>query len=107
MDKHGSIRSFLDKAPARVRNNTGKVIVIDDVVTEKEPLPLPQPAVRVKRCEKFETLEKRLLSLKKNKVEGDWRRHEVLSVAIPWTEVIQTFEHTPSKEKVEIGHFVP
>ena len=107
MDKHGSIRSFFDKAPARVRNNTGKVIVIDDVVTEKEPLPLPQPAVRVKRCEKFETLEKRLLSLKKNKVEGDWRRHEVLSVAIPWTEVIQTFEHTPSKEKVEIGHFVP
>ena len=102
------MNNFFTKV-VRKRGGESNPVVIADSSTSSTPPATPTPEVppAAKHCKKTDSLDNRLKSLQKNKTEGNWRKHELMSVPLPWTEVIQRFEHLPSGEVVEIHHFAP
>ena len=54
-----------------------------------------------KQCGKYDPLDKRLAALKKGLTESNWRKFSKME-SLPWTEVIQTWTHTPSNIVGEI-----
>ena len=98
--KPRSIQNFF------VPRKNSSVVVIDDEPTPCNPAP-PKQDLLANRCGKYDTLEKRLNTLKRYKPEGDWRKFEKLTESFSWSEVVQMFEHVPSQRKVELWHFTP
>ena len=104
------IQNFFKPKPAEKKKATtaSNPIVISGTPSSSSNTPsAPPPPKPSSRCGKYERLEKRLKALSRYKTEGDWRKHEKLDEKIAWTEIVQTFEHLPSKRKVEIWHFCP
>ena len=98
-------RFFQKKSPTPTTPTTP--ILLEESDQTPTLIPHAPPPSKAKRCGKFDSLEKHINTLTKCKVEGAWRKHQMMDLKLAWTEIIQTFEHIPSGRQVEIYHFAP